>query len=337
MVQGHPPDDNITLVWFYCTGQSIVKKMQCLYHSVAKVAVHDVRYKDQLFEFSREIQCLCTRISVSMAHCEESIQQIGEYTYGSPYTLSFCSPIRLHGVLVSGNARSSMEMDADKVLSGLFENILARYYYVFKLQRQGRLHMPFFLWYHRVPMRPLGDLRSWDAICEDGDMTLLSHPALPHPSDFLLKKERQSDSSSYLERCRFEYQFPGTLQRYSVVLGRKRSPIPKLCVSSYTEEPPPVPQKPCVAVAATGGQLDCTFAEPALRKKKRRNRKTKDQRKIAKETMKKTKRKLHVRAMEYEHDHDEDDQEATAELVVIRRENDNDDDIEYYAWHSSYL
>lgn len=72
------------------------------------------------------------------------------------------------------------------------------------------------------------DLSGWERVCEDEETEVWSHPALPHPADFLYKTKTPLTSLRYADKAQFQCQFPNTLCRYSVVLSRTPSLVPKL-------------------------------------------------------------------------------------------------------------
>jgi hypothetical protein len=71
-------------------------------------------------------------------------------------------------------------------------------------------------------------------------MEMLSHPLLPHPADFLVKdkhmEEQKKKSRSYLDKAKFVYQYPGSLEKYIVVFTKTSSVIPKLTSPSFYQE-----------------------------------------------------------------------------------------------------
>lgn len=90
-------------------------------------------------------------------------------------------------------------------------------------------HKSYYLWKEigtGKPTPPIDDPNSWEVVCADQDHVLLSHPLLHHPNDFLIYQP--THGARYADKARFAYQFPNTLSRYSVLLTKKPSHLPKL-------------------------------------------------------------------------------------------------------------
>jgi hypothetical protein len=181
--------------------------------------------------------------------------------------------------MMCDNAKDALTEDVWEMIRGFLEEWLAEFYYVWKLKRQGRIHFSVFLDIH--PM-PLDDIRLWEVVCEDDDTQILYHPLLPHPHDFIEKRLVVEGSNLYVDKARFEYQIPGSLSRYPVVLSKKRSILPRMT-------PSPLYQEEQVVCQWKQPTLQVYYTESSTAHKKGNRHKKRRLSKILKEGRKKNK------------------------------------------------
>jgi hypothetical protein len=185
------------------------------------------------------------------------------------------------------NAKDALMEDVSEVMENFLAQWLSEYYYVWKLNQQGRIHFPVPVQTHTMS---LSDIHLWEVVCGDEEKQILSHPLLPHPLDFLEKHNRDKSSTLYVDKARFEYQIRNTLVQYPVVfLSHKTSIIPRLSPhrpSSQEEQ----------AVCSTKQPTPQVFYRETTTGHKKNERHRHNKRrlsKILKETRKKNKTRLY--------------------------------------------
>lgn len=149
-------------------------------------------------------------------------------------------------------------LDGIKICWRVYQNVMEPFYelvsdhlrlwlrdlhYVRKLIERGQVYIPVPLEGIDLPATRFDDVGSWEVVCSDEEKEILCHPLLPDPSDFLVR-EHVRGGDSFASKARFEFSFPGSLERHRVVLTKAPSTIPKLL--------PSAPEKK-VVLETTGG------------------------------------------------------------------------------------
>lgn len=174
---------------------------------------NDDRVRHQLFQMEQYLQNfkdLCDRV-------------VREHE-----TTMFDKPCRC-----SSNSYQCREwrFELQRLSRNLFRSFMRRsvsqLYYVWKL-RLFSVHLP--------PPPPLDDLSIWEIICEDEEVQVLSHPLLPHPTDFLHKRKKELGGGRYVDKAQFGCYIPGTLAVHNVVFTKKPSAFPRLSSPLYRED-----------------------------------------------------------------------------------------------------
>jgi hypothetical protein len=231
----------VVLLDVYHLASIMIQLLEKVQLSLQKIIVHDVRYQDQLYEFQRQVEILHQQCSQLVGVYDGRIKLLGYYLYpcgkNDPFhRCRYYPPHHVHQTTTCSSILKNVEKTVSLMLSFLCENIMSPLYYVRRLYHQGRFHQ-FPIVLNLDVMKPLGDIQSWEVVCEDEDTQYLSHPCLSHPLDFLVKKKYSNDTqSSYLQKARFEYQVQSYHDKYVVVLDKSPSKIPKLQHNVYQEE-----------------------------------------------------------------------------------------------------
>jgi hypothetical protein len=188
---------------------------------------------------------------------------------------------KIGGVMMCENAKHALSEDVMEVMNAFMMEWLYGYYYVWKMTRQRRVLLP--MAGDTRPM-PLHDIRLWEVVCEDDHKQILCHPLLPHPSDFLEKRVVDKTSTLYVDKARFEYQIPGSLSRFPVVL------LPGECSILPRMAPAPLYQEETVHCGWKKPTPQIFYSETSTSHKNRSQpRKKRRLSKILKESRKKNK------------------------------------------------
>lgn len=281
--ENQDPDDLLYVYYFTFFMLQLLKDVMI---SIKRTIVHDVRYLDQLYAFQLQVSrfhCQCSSILIFYDDC---IKRLGKYHFRCRridryHRCFYYMEMELHKTLTCAVVLKKIKFQVEQVLSYNFQDILSDFYYVYCLYKQNRIRFPFSLNSQYISIKPLGDLRSWEVICEDDDTQFLCHPCLPHPNDFLIKKKKLI-TNTYVSKARFEYQFK-SFDKCVVVFTKTPSFIPKLKNSSYKEEKP-------LLVSRNETNKISLYHESIL-KSHHHNKKKRPLSRICKETRKKKKTK----------------------------------------------
>lgn len=192
----------------------------------------DQRYLDQLLQMTGWVQETlnkCRRTIGKNAYaihnhefpCSCFQDRFSCYSHKRPKVL-----IKNTKTYMCHRAKDALMQDVYDVLHGFLVSWLSDSYYVWKLYQEKRINFPVYIFDMDVKFLHFDDIGSWEPVCGDEEKEILSHPSLPHPSDFLEK--RKIIGSSYADKARFEYQMPGSLDKNIVVFTKKKSIIPKI-------------------------------------------------------------------------------------------------------------
>lgn len=264
---GLKTDDNM-LMWFY--------RLACHMEELSRECIHMIEDKIRTMDDRRYID--------QFLHLEQALQ-----THNSG-----CKQVRqsifYNKIYSTCIYRFDLEGEGDAMFSAFFSSWVSGMYYVWRYCKTTGF-METFL--NDGVDICLGDIDQWEVICSDEDVEVLAHPSLPHPSDFLTRKKVVGDR--YVDRARFEYFFQGSLQKYSVVLSRTPSVIPKL-----TMPPPSMEEKDSPMLEDTGvGQ--CLFHEGTSSHRMGVKKRRKALSRILKETRKKKKKNWRVEKHQMDH------------------------------------
>lgn len=277
----------VVLLYVYHLASIMIQLLVKVQLSLQKTIVHDVRYQDQLYEFQRQIESLHQECSQLLVVYDGKIKLLGYFHYpcrkNDPFhRCHYYPPRHVYQTTTCSSILKDLENTVVLILSFLCENIASPFYYVRRLYQQGRFHQfPLFL--NMDVMKPLSDIQSWEVICEDENTQYLSHPCLSHPLDFLVKKKYLEDNqtSSYLQKARFEYQVQSYHDKYVVVLDKSPSKIPKLQHTLYQEEK--------VLIQHESSSFTTSLYQESIRHSFCHNKKKRPLSRILKETRKKNK------------------------------------------------
>lgn len=215
--------------WFYWMAYFMDHSLVATITALEKVRTNDVRYLDQTRQMTlyvkdvlRKCRCVMLRSCIGTSAANFPCQ-----LYRDRFR---CGRLWRHmttnvgGISMCANAKNVLIEDVSEVMKNFLAQWLSEYYYVWKLNQQGRIHFPVLVQTHTMS---LSDIHLWEVVCGDEEKQILSHPLLPHPLDFLEKHNRDKSSTLYLDKALFEYQIPGSLVQYPVVLSpHKPSIIP---------------------------------------------------------------------------------------------------------------
>lgn len=232
--------------WFYWMAYFMKPQLQDITTALEKAPTKDARYLDQIQQMATFVndllyKCRCV-LTAQQSRCFCDVR-FPCRIYRDRFKC-YCSNwrmIQVGCIKMCENAKFALVEDVMEVMNAFMAEWLYEYYYVWKLSTQGRLHFPIVV---NINPMSLSDIRLWEVVCEDDDKQILSHPLLPHPSDFLEKCMVDKTSTLYVDKARFEYEIPGSLSKYSVVLSYQRSIIPRMAPASlYSEEKPSKEEK----------------------------------------------------------------------------------------------
>jgi len=228
--------------WFYWMAYFMEHSLKTTIGTLEKIDTKDVRYLDQARQMTVYVndvlyKCRCV-LTAQRSRCFCADMKFPCQSYRERFKCHcFQWDMTKVGCLwMCGNAKNALIEDVSEVMKNFLAQWLSKYYYVWKLNQQGRLHLPVPIHTHTML---LSDIHLWEVVCEDEERQILSHPLLPHPLDFLEKHNVDKTSTLYVDKARFEYQIPGSLVQYAVVLSHKPSIIPRLGpvhLSSQEEE-----------------------------------------------------------------------------------------------------
>lgn len=226
--------------WFYWMAYFTEPQLRDTITALEKAPTKDVRYRDQ-------IQQMATYVKDVLFRCRGVLiaQRSRCFCTGAKFPCQYyrnrfkCDCFSWHMTQVGclrmcDNAKHALKEDVAEVMNAFMDEWLHEYYYVWKMSSQGRIHFPVVVNIH--PMS-LSDIRFWEVVCEDDDKQILSHPLLSHPSDFLEKRVVDMTSTLYVDKARFEYQIPGSLSKYPVVLSKQPSIIPRMASAPFSQKP----------------------------------------------------------------------------------------------------
>lgn len=191
--------------------------------------INDPRYTSQLVIFHDELvdeQAACRKfIKDNHESMQINDRRKCRMTWYH-YNRHSCRPYKLGSLLLCYEQYRSIECTHYFGLRREFFGCMIRdLYYVRKLRCQRRLSVPLCIEVFEFGNDPLGNLASWEVVCADDEKELLSHPLLPHPSDFLVRDLCMKKGKTYADKARFEYSFTSGLDGYKVVF-----PMDKPCV-----------------------------------------------------------------------------------------------------------
>lgn len=229
--------------WFYWMAYFMEPQLENIIMTLEKAPTKDVRYLDQIQQMAAYVKdvlykCRCV-LTARRTHCFGTCVEFPCQFYSNRFKCALPSSwhsIQVEGLMMCENAKYALEEDVGEVLKAFLVEWLREYYYVWKMARQQRIH--FSVAVEDTQPMPLSDIRLWEVVCEDDDRQILSHGLLPHPSDFLEKRMADKTSTLYVDKARFEYEIPGTLSQYPVVLSHQRSIIPRMAPTLHREEEP---------------------------------------------------------------------------------------------------
>lgn len=216
--------DNKTIFVLYCLCHMLSTTFQRVINSIRWCLrnTRDERYIDQLHGFQdilvKHLDMCGGFLNKHQLQMKRHVKCLHFYTY--------CRTHRVHGVDVCNIDYIGVRFNHFSVLCrDLFQLWVRDFYYVYRLAQQHRISIP-------VPLDPvsIGGLTSWETICMDGEMELMNHPLLPHPSDFLVKYTNFGQGTTYVDKARFQYSFFRPLEG-GVVFTRTPSVIPRLLPS----------------------------------------------------------------------------------------------------------
>lgn len=227
--------------WFYWMAYFMEPELKNIITALEKAPTKDVRYLDQIQQMATYVKdvlfkCRCVLMAQrSHCFCTSSEMVFPCETYRVRF---FCCCLRwcmtqVGCLKMCDNAMQALNEDVAEVMKAFMVEWLYEYYYVWKMKNQGRLHFPVDVNIH--PMS-LSDIRLWEVVCEDDDKQILSHPLLSHPLDFLEKRVVDMTSTLYVDKARFEYEIPGSLLKYPVILSKKPSIIPRIAPAPFSQK-----------------------------------------------------------------------------------------------------
>jgi hypothetical protein len=230
--------------WFYWVAYFMEQKLVDVVKSLEKVQTVDDRYLDQVQEMMRYIQNIMYKCRYVLVRNTQHL--FSQDIFPCPcqlYQDRFrCFHVNMQAfkigtMSICTNAKNVLMQDADELIRGFLEQGLSDCYYVWKLYMNNRIHFPVWVDNLNIQHLPLHVISLWEVVCEEQDIQILCHPLLPHPRDFLEKRLVIKDSNLYVDKAQFEYEIPGTLSYYPVVLSSKPSIIPKITSKTiYKEE-----------------------------------------------------------------------------------------------------
>lgn len=270
-------------------------------HETTMIGQLEKEYDDHSLHFVLLFQCGRKWMHDRNWKCLDRCRHIRILLHGTPWTVHLCIRTYLDIQKLSRN-----------MFSAFLERSVSQLYYVWKIR----------LFTVSIPFPPsLDDLSTWDVICEDDEVQVLSHPLLPHPADFLHKKKKGTDGERYADKAQFGCYIPGTLTVHNVVFSKKPSIIPQLKRPTYHEETAVCQSTTPIQSPYTNTQSSTTSHKGG--KKKRR----KTLSRVRKETLKKRKPRHRVWKPHelVPQDDDYDDYDDEIELYWW-----TDDDLSYY-------
>lgn len=338
-----------TVVWFHCISFCLGPQLKGVVVALDNAHTTDVRYTDQLSQMKAYVldtMNKCRHTLICPLVDPSSVLPCSEYTsrffcfpthnlaqklrHQSSNILPYYNTIhrteKIGPIYMCHSANMALKDDVWQVLNGLLTTWLSQFYYVCKLYKEGRLSFPIGLTDKYIKPLSLSDVSLWEVVCADDEKEILSHPMLPHPADFLEKKEIKGDT--YASKACFQYQIAGTLKCYPVVLTHTPSIIPKLSPSTPKEETAIVHWKQPQIQPLEQGSTSGGHSRTNPKRKRRLS-------KILKETRKKNKTKwCHKRRAQNEmrssfpidagNDYESDDADADDDSQYHRCEEDYD-------------
>lgn len=226
--------------WFYWMAYFMEKEMVGVVGQFEKKRTNDVRYLDQLQQMKQyflEILSKCR--AILMKH--NFFSGFYDFPCGC-YSDRYRCYTKYHktekiydNCRMCGNAKDAIMEDVYEMIRGFLVLWLPEFYYVWKLYESNRIRFPIYIPEYDMNILPFDDIGLWEVVCEDDEKQILSHPLLPHPMDFLEKREIVGDL--YVDKAQFQYQIPNTLSSCIVVFSKKTpSLIPKVIRDNRQEE-----------------------------------------------------------------------------------------------------
>lgn len=232
--------------WFYWVAYFMESKFSAIVEQLDNVKTADVRYLDQIQQMKQYVQEVlkkCRSILIKQKFFS-SFYEYHDSFYKFPckcYHDRFVCYVRhyksekIYNCRMCPRAKDAIMEDVYEIIRGFLVLWLSDFYYVWKLYKSKRIKFGVYVSDDNVKLMPIDNIKLWEVVCEDDEKQILCHPLLPHPLDFLEKRE--IIGSLYADKARFEYQIPGLLSKYPVILSSKnQSDIPKLAFNVHQEE-----------------------------------------------------------------------------------------------------
>jgi len=259
--------------WFHWIAYFMEPLLDRTMMALENTDTKDIRYTDQLRQMKSYVCDTLQKCRAVLSIHRRHFYQSGNFCcrdYKDRFKCQCKSwyKVKVGSVIMCQQAKNALVEDVMEIMEGSLAQWLRQFYYVWKLNTQGRLTFQVSV---STQTMPLGDIHLWELVCEDDDKQILAHPLLPHPLDFMERRVLDKTSNSYADKARFEYQIPNTLSRFPVVLSKNPSIVPRLSSPSPLEETvfcdwkQPMPQEHYTE-STTGHKKERTRAKRKLSK-----------------------------------------------------------------------
>lgn len=157
----------------------------------------------------------------------------GKMSKWSPQmSFAFCKTTTVNSVVMCQILKDDIDRDCRHILSEFLTSWLAELYYVRNLYIQD---LSIYVNTDKIKKPNFNDIREWELICEDEDTQILSHPLLPHPSDFLIRNIIKGNR--YLDKAGFEYKMSNnSITMHTLCFTKTPSIVPKMIKKEFREE-----------------------------------------------------------------------------------------------------
>lgn len=257
--------------WFYWMAYFMEPQLGDIITALEKARTKDVRYLDQIQQMAtyvKDVLFKCRGVLIAQrSRCTGLEFPCQNYRDRFKCDCYKWNMTQVGHLTMCNNVKHALNEDVAEVMNSFMDGWMNQYYYVWKMNSQGRIHFPVV-----VNIRPmsLNDIRFWEVVCEDDDKQILSHPLLPHPSDFLEKRVVDMTSILYVDKAQFEYHIPGSLSKYPVVLSKQPSIIPRMTSvpSCQKQEKDPFQYEECRQVLYTESTTTHKNGKPPHKKRR---------------------------------------------------------------------
>lgn len=200
------------------TEARVLDQLREIYSCVENILDQCLTFRMNHFETIRSKPCPLTQSSC----WDQCGPPLCESYYGHYHE---CFQWRKHSSSLCSSMDRQAVMESKEIIRCFLIPMVSSMYYVWKLFREDKLRFPIDM--EEIHMPPVNDLRSWEVICEDDEEQILFHPALPHPSDFIIQKKKK-DGQSWADMARFVISVPTLLSQGSVILSKTPTVFPRV-------------------------------------------------------------------------------------------------------------